>query len=74
MEKLYELLQNCYPTVDFMKEKSLITDKVIDSIDLVSIISDIEDEFGISIEMEQIEPENFDNVDAIWELIQKLKK
>lgn len=74
MDKLFEILQNCCPTVDFKTEKNLITGKVIDSIDLVSIISDIEDEFDISIEMEQIEPENFDDVDAIWKLIQKLKK
>ena len=74
MDKLFEILQNCCLTVDFKTEKNLITGKVIDSIDLVSIISDIEDEFDISIEMEQIEPENFDDVDAIWKLIQKLKK
>ena len=74
MDKLFEILQNCCPTVDFKTEKNLITGKVIDSIDLVSIISDIEDEVDISIEMEQIEPENFDDVDAIWKLIQKLKK
>ncbi|MDO4475250.1 MAG: acyl carrier protein [Lachnospiraceae bacterium] len=73
MDKLLEILAENCPTVDFDVEKELITAKVIDSIDLVSIISDIEDAFDISIDMEEIEPENFDSVEAIWALIQKLQ-
>ncbi len=73
MEKLLEILSNCCPTVDFEKEKKLVTDKIIDSVDLVSIISDIEDEFDISIEMDNIDEENFDSVEAIWKLIESLQ-
>ena len=73
MEELIGLLKNCCPTVNFEAEKELVTGKVIDSMDLVSIISDIEEEFGISIEMEKIEPENFNSVEAMWKLIQSLR-
>lgn len=73
MEKLLEILSNCCPTVDFENEKNLVTDKIIDSVDLVSIISDIEDEFDISIEMDNIDAENFDSVEAIWKLIESLQ-
>lgn len=73
MEKLYEVLSACCPTVDFKKEKQLITGKVIDSVDLVSIISDIEDAFDVSIDMDRIVPENFDSAEAIWALIQSLQ-
>lgn len=73
MEKLMSLLSNCCPTVDFQTEKDLVSGKVIDSMDLIAIISDIEEEYGISIEMDKIEPENFDSVDAIWELINSIK-
>ncbi len=72
MEKLYEILTSCCPEIDFKQETALVTDKIIDSIDLVSIISDIEDEFGINIEMSEIAPENFDSAEAIWALIQRL--
>jgi len=72
MEKLYELLGNCCPTVDFKLENKLVTNKLIDSMDLISIISDIEEEFGISIEMDKIEPANFDSAEAMWKLIQSL--
>lgn len=73
MEKLYELLENCCPAIDFKTETRLVTNKVIDSVDLISIISDIEEEFDVSIEMDQIEPANFDSAQAMWELIQSLK-
>ncbi len=73
MEKLMELLTNCCPAVDFTADARLVTDKLIDSVDLVSIISDIEDAFDVNIDMEKIVPENFDSAEAMWELIQSLK-
>lgn len=73
MEKLLELLSNCCPTVNFEEEKELITGKIIDSVDLVSIISDIEEEFDVSIDMDEIKPENFDSAEAMWNLIKSLK-
>ncbi|MBR5799529.1 MAG: acyl carrier protein [Lachnospiraceae bacterium] len=72
MERLLEVLSECCPDVDFDVEKELITGKVIDSVDLVAVVSDIEDEFGISIPMEELVPENFDSIEAIWEMVQRL--
>ena len=72
MERLIELLEKNCPDIQFEGEEKLLTDKVIDSIDLVAVISDIEDEFGINIAMEEIVPENFDSVDAMWQMIQRL--
>lgn len=73
MERLYEILEKNVPTVDFRTQDRLVTDKLIDSIDLVSIITDIEDEFGVSINIEDIDPVNFDTAQAIWNLINSLK-
>ena len=73
MEELLEVLANCCPAVDFRTETRLVSDKIIDSVDLVSIISDIEDAFDVSIDMEAITPENFDSAESIWALIQSLK-
>ncbi len=73
MEKLFELLENCCPTVDFKTEKELVSGKVIDSVDLVSIISDIEDEFGVNIDIAEIDPSNFDSAEQMWALIESLR-
>ena len=72
MEKIKEILCNNCPNIELEGNAKFITEGIIDSVDLVAVIWDLEDEFGIEISMEEIIPENFDSVDAIWELIQRL--
>jgi len=73
MDKLLELLQGIRPDVDFENETELIDDGILDSFDVVSIISEIDDVFGVQIRINELEPENFNSAEAIWALIQKLK-
>lgn len=73
MDKLLELLHGIRPDVDFESETELIDDGILDSFDVVSIISEIDDVFGVQIRINELEPENFNSAEAIWALIQKLK-
>ena len=68
-----ELLKNIRPDVDFENETELIDEGILDSFDVVSIISEIDDAFGVQIRINELEPENFNSAEAIWTLIQKLK-
>lgn len=74
MEKLLELLKGVRPDVDFENETALIDDGLLDSFDVVSIISEIDDSFDVQIRISELDPDNFNSVQAIWELINKLKK
>ena len=73
MEQLLELLKNVRPDVDFENETTLIDEGILDSFDVVSIISEIDDQFGVQIRINELDPENFNSIDNIWNLIQKLK-
>lgn len=73
MEKLLEILKEIRPDVDFENETELIDEGILDSFDVVSIISEIDDTFGVQIRINELEPENFNSAEAIWNLIQKLK-
>lgn len=73
MEQLLELLKGIRPDVDFENETALIDDGYLDSFDVVSIISEIDDVFGVQIRINELDPENFNSVEAIWKLIQRLK-
>ena len=73
MEKLLELLKGVRPDVDFENETTLIDDGLLDSFDVVSIISEIDDVFGVQIRINELDPDNFNSAEAIWNLIQKLK-
>lgn len=70
MNELLKILQEARPDLDFAQEKALIDDGVLDSFDIISIVGDINSEFDININVSDLLPENFNSVDAIWNLIQ----
>ena len=74
MEQLLELLKGVRADVDFENETALIDDGILDSFDVVSIISEIDDVFGVQIRINELDPENFNSAESIWNLIQKLKE
>ena len=73
MEKLLEILKGIRPDVDFENETSLIDDGVLDSFDVVSIISELDDQFGVQIRITELDPDNFNSAENIWNLVQDLK-
>lgn len=73
MNELIEALKRVNPKIDYENEKKLVSDKIIDSIDMTSILAELEETFDIEIDMEYIVPENFDSVEAMWDMIQELK-
>ena len=72
MEPLLERLQGIRPDVD--SETALIDDGILDSFDIVSIISEIDDTFGVQIRITELDPKNFNSAEAIWNLVQKLQQ
>lgn len=73
MNELLEILKGLHPEVDFETCERLIDDKILDSFDIISIISEINEEFDVTISAEYIVPENFNSAKALYALIQKLE-
>ncbi len=73
MEDLLEILRELHPEVDFETCDTLVDDKIIDSFDIVSIISEISDEFDVVVPAQEIVPENFNSAKALWELVCRLE-
>ena len=69
-ETVIAILSEICPGVDFDKETALIDDGLVDSLDIVSIVSELMDTFEVEISVEDLQPENFNSVDAIVKLIQ----
>jgi len=73
MEQLLELLQDLRPDVDFETETALIDDGILSSFDITSLVNELMEEFDVELDMADLEPENFNSAEAIWELIQELR-
>ena len=72
MEQLIRLLNNIKPGVDFTKEKNLIKDGIITSMEIVRLVMEISDEFDVEISPLDVVPENFASAETIMALINKL--
>ena len=73
MEQLLEILTDIQPDVDFENEKHLIDDHLLDSLSIISLISELEDAFDVTIPAVEIIPENFNSADAMLEMLQRLQ-
>lgn len=71
MEKIYEILQNIRPEFDFRSSTDFIEEGLLDSFDMVSLVSDLEAEYDCIIDALDIMPENFGNVESIMSVIKK---
>jgi acyl carrier protein len=72
MEAMLDILKGLHPEVDFENCNTLIDDKIIDSFDIVTIISEINDEFDVSVPVEEIIPKNFNSAKALYAMVERL--
>ena len=73
MDELRTILEEIRPDVDFDVEKELIDGKILDSFDIIAIVSELIQNYDLRINVNDLLPENFNSIEAIWELVQKLK-
>jgi len=73
MDQLLKILSSIRPDVDFVNQKALIDDGIIDSFDIVALVSELSTTFDIEINVEHLTPENFNSVDAMMRLIEHLQ-
>ena len=71
MKKILEILNDIRPDLDFDSEKLLVDQGLLDSFDLVSIISELNDAFEINIRVNDLQPDNFNSVEAMMALVER---
>lgn len=69
MERIREILVDIRPEYDFFEDVNFIEAGMLDSFDVISLVTDIEEKFGIQIDGSDILPENFCSIDSIKNLI-----
>ena len=72
-KQLIEILESVRPDVDFQEEDALIDDEILSSFDIIAMVSEINVQYGIEIRVGDLLPENFNSVDVILELIERME-
>ena len=73
MEELYDILKELKPDVDFRAQQHLIDDHILDSMEIMSLVMDLNEEFDVEITPLEVIPENFQSADAIYRMITRLQ-
>lgn len=68
-EKILKICLDVCPNVDFENETALIDDEILESFDIISIVTNLMDEFDIFIDADDIEPENLNSLEGIVEMV-----
>ena len=74
MKKLMEILMELDDRIDWENETALIDERILDSFGVISLISELEEQFDIEIEASEIIPQNLNSADAMWKMIQRLQE
>ena len=67
-----EILEELHPDIDFAEEEQLIDDKLLDSFDVVTLVTEIGSAFDVELTAADMVPENFNSVDAMVAMIERM--
>ena len=71
MEEFLEFLADVVPGVDFENCTDLIDSSVLSSFDILTIVSELEDEYEVELSPKDLTPENFNSAEALWKLVEE---
>ena len=74
MNELLEILNEIDDTIDYETENGLIDDHLLDSFAIISLVSELEDAFDISIDAAEMTPENFNSAANLWKMVERLQE
>ena len=72
-EQIIEILEDIQPEADYETCQTLIDDHILTSLDVLSLVAELEDEFDVTIPTVEIIPSNFNSVDAIAAMVERLQ-
>lgn len=68
------ILNGIDDSIDWKNEKALIDQRLLDSFGVITLVSELEDQFSVEIDAAQMIPDNFNSAEAIYEMIQQLRE
>ena len=73
-EKVLQVLQEALPHIDFLESDEMVDEGILDSLSITEIIATLSVEFNITIPFEDIVEENFNSIDGLAKMVERLSK
>ena len=67
------ILKEIDDSIDYEKEKALIDGRILDSFGVITLVSELEDAYGIEIGASEMTPDNFNSAEAIYNMVIRLQ-
>ena len=74
MDEIIRILNEIDPSIDYENATDLIDGKKLDSFGIVTLVTELSDEFDVEITAKWMEASNFNSVEAIWNMINKIRE
>lgn len=74
MDTILEILQTIKPGADFSSSENFIEDHLLESMDILQLVSELDDKFDITITLPYIKPENFQSLESIRHMVQEISE
>ena len=71
-DSILDILKELHEDIDFESEEKMVDDKILDSFDLVTLVTELSEEFTVDITAKDFIAENFNSVDSLTEMIARL--
>ncbi len=72
-EQILQLLKEALPQIDFTSSDRLVDDGILDSLSIITLVSELSMEFDVDFDLDQLEPKNLNSIDAIVDTVTQLK-
>lgn len=74
MNRILNILEDIQPGVDYLNETKLIDNHILDSLSIISLVAELEEEFDITIPTVEILPDNFNSIEDIHTMVVRLQE
>ena len=72
-QQIIQILKRMHPEVDVQSSHSLVDDGILDSLDIVTLVSELNATFDVRIPVTEILPDRFNSVSALADMIRRLE-
>lgn len=73
MDAILDILNELNPGVDYRNRTDLVDARVLDSLAIISLVAELEDAFDITIPAVEIVPQNFNSLEGLWAMVERLR-